>query len=66
MIVIIATKSRCDLLFMREELQVEGWVSLKDSVDVVENKSAHLYVGYRNPVDTPYTALMEIIPLIFN
>jgi len=51
---------------MREELQVEGWVSLKDSVDVVENKSAHLYVGYRNPVDTPYTALMEIIPVIFN
>jgi len=41
-------------------------VSLKDTVDVVENKSAHLHVGYRNPVDTPYTALMEIISVIFN
>jgi hypothetical protein len=51
---------------MGEELRVEGGVSLKDSVDMVENKYAHLHVGYRNPIDTPYTALMEIICVIFN
>jgi hypothetical protein len=51
---------------MGEELQVEVWISLKDSVDVVEKKSAHLHVGYRKPVDTPYTALTEIISAIFN
>jgi len=36
---------------MGEELQVEGRVSLKDSVDVIQNKSARIHVGYRNPVD---------------
>jgi len=48
---------------MGEELQVEGWESLKDSVDVVENKSVHLHVGYRNPVDRAFTLWGEASPL---